>query len=58
MACLEHQCTLCGHQWSDNLLGGMCPECGSVNFATWFDEEGDQDESDNDFDDSAGSNGG
>jgi Zn finger protein HypA/HybF involved in hydrogenase expression len=40
MACLEHECMDCGEFWMDNDPRGICPECGSTDVHTDFDEEG------------------
>jgi Zn finger protein HypA/HybF involved in hydrogenase expression len=39
MACLEHNCRDCRHNWFDNNVSRRCPECGSVNTSILFDEE-------------------
>lgn len=38
MACCEYTCRRCGHFWCDN-GAKECPECGSEDFATSFDED-------------------
>lgn len=39
MACMEHDCRSCGHQWFDNSLERECPNCGSWDTARLFDED-------------------
>ncbi len=38
MACLEHVCRDCQHEWFDNSLSLSCPRCGSTNTLRYFDE--------------------
>ena len=37
MACAEHVCR-CGHVFFDNGTNDGCPECGSSDYSTHFDE--------------------
>ncbi len=36
MACVDHTCE-CGHVWCDNSTG-ECPQCGSSEVSSHFDE--------------------
>jgi hypothetical protein len=36
---MEHTCLDCEHSWFDNEAGGLCPECGSTDIQSLFDEE-------------------
>ena len=38
MACLEHNCNVCKAVWFNNDQSTECPECGSQNYNTFFDE--------------------
>jgi rubrerythrin len=40
MACMEHECSDCGHVWFDNSTVRTCPVCGERG-SNLFDEEGD-----------------
>ena len=42
MACLEHVCRDCGHEWFDNSMSRVCPACGSTDTARYFDEVDDE----------------
>ena len=51
MACMEHTCQACGHEWFDNCHGYACPKCGSTRIQSFYDEPDDYDDADNYFDD-------
>ena len=38
MACLEHSCRTCSHDWCDNDPSYVCPRCGSTDSMRVFDE--------------------
>ena len=38
MACMAHDCRVCGMGWFDNQSGGPCPRCGSLDVTSDFDE--------------------
>ena len=42
MACLEHECNKCNEVWFDNQHWSACPNCGSTDKRTLWDEEGSQ----------------
>ena len=39
MACLEHDCNVCGCVWFDNDRHSVCPDCGSNDKRTMSDEQ-------------------
>lgn len=39
MACMEHNCLNCNNIWFNNAKSGNCPECGSDDTRSYFDEE-------------------
>ena len=40
MACLEHQCKVCGeHVFNNDPDPGYCPKCHSYCWVTWCDEK-------------------
>ena len=41
MACLEHECRECKRVWFDNNPSRVCPSCGSLDTAMYFDEQDD-----------------
>lgn len=38
MACLEHECLTCRRVWFDNSHASHCPDCGSSDVYTTYDE--------------------
>ena len=39
MACIENECTSCGHTWHNNDSSEACPECGNEQTISRYDEE-------------------
>jgi len=40
MACLDHNCLRCGEGFYSNGDVERCPACGSTDFTSYWDEEG------------------
>lgn len=45
MACMTHQCRMCGNLWFNNKIEKRCPACMTDKIISTFDEE--EDENDN-----------
>lgn len=48
MACMTHECIRCGHLWFNNQKALLCPECGSDEIRSTFDEPTHDDDRDDD----------
>jgi len=46
MACCEHSCRDCGHEWEGNQTRPACPECLSRDVLTVWDEWPDREDAD------------
>jgi len=40
MACMTHDCGVCGHMWFNNSSAWSCEKCGSGRVSSFYDEEG------------------
>ena len=40
MACMSHDCGVCGHMWFNNASAWSCEKCGSGRVSSSYDEEG------------------
>ena len=40
MACMSHECGVCGHMWFNNSSAWSCEKCGSGRVSSFYDEEG------------------
>lgn len=38
MACMSHECGVCGHMWFNNSSAWSCEECGSGRVSSFYDE--------------------
>lgn len=43
MACMDHECSCCGHAWSDNTQHYACPYCGGAVSNEFDEPAGDDD---------------
>ena len=50
MACMEHVCRVCGHEWFDNNPSRRCLACGSTDTVRFFDEVDEPDRDDHEED--------